>query len=101
MIPKFEKGFHSFVELVETNPLIYNTLHFDQYSRGLNIFRVLANNLKLKFEKSFPLVCRAFIAFLPIEMPEHGATYQASKKLQLLWKHAFVILDTQYHKQAI
>ena len=42
MISKFEKAFHKFVELVDTNPLIYNTLHFDQYSRPLfviaNIF---------------------------------------------------------------
>ena len=33
MISKFEKkAFHWFLKLVETNPLIYNTLHFDQYS---------------------------------------------------------------------
>ena len=48
-----------FVELVKRNPLIYNTLHFDQYSRlafPLNIFLFSAINSKTK---SFPLVCRA------------------------------------------
>ena len=33
MIPKFEKSFRKFVEQVETNPLINNTLLFDQYPR--------------------------------------------------------------------
>ena len=37
MIPKLEKkafDIHTkFVELVETKPLIYNTLHLDQYLR--------------------------------------------------------------------
>ena len=56
MIPKLKKKkvFHEFVELVESDPLIYNTLRFDQYWRGLNIFCFfLANNSKtiLKFEK--------------------------------------------------
>ena len=30
MIQKFEKASHKFVELVKTNLMIYNTLHFDQ-----------------------------------------------------------------------
>ena len=45
-----KKAFHQFVELVETNSLIYNTLHFDQYSRlafRFNIFRFSTNS---KFE---------------------------------------------------
>ena len=28
-----KKNFHYFVELIETNPLMYNTLQYDQYSR--------------------------------------------------------------------
>ena len=32
MILLLEKTFHKFVEHVETNPLIFNTLHFDKYS---------------------------------------------------------------------
>ena len=57
MIPKFEKKTsHQFVELFESNPLTYNTLHFDQYSRlsiRLNIFWFSAKISKtnLKFEK--------------------------------------------------
>ena len=53
-----------FVELVEKNPLICNTLQFDQYSRlafHLNIFKSSAKILKtsyLKFEKSFFLFYR-------------------------------------------
>ena len=44
------------VELVETNPLMYSTLDFDQYSLlaiSLNIYQFSANNSKtdLKFEK--------------------------------------------------
>ena len=38
------------MELVETNPLTYNTLHFDQYSRfaiRLNISWFLAINSKM------------------------------------------------------
>ena len=38
-----------FVEIVETNLLIHNTLHFDQYSCiaiRLNFFRFSATNLK-------------------------------------------------------
>ena len=50
MIPKFKKkNFHKFVEHVETNPLIYKTLHFDQYSHlaiRLNIFRFSGTNSK-------------------------------------------------------
>ena len=63
MITKFEKkASHWFVELVESNPLIYNTLHFGQYSRiviVLNIFRFSAKNSKTnsKFWKSFLSVC--------------------------------------------
>ena len=58
-----KKAFYSFVELVKTTPLIYNTLHFDQYSRlaiRLNIFRYSAikSETILKFEKN-PLVCWA------------------------------------------
>ena len=65
MIPKFEKKTsYWYVELVETNPLIYNTLQFDQYSRLtilLKKFRVSVKNLKInsKFDKNFSLVCRA------------------------------------------
>ena len=61
---KFEKKyFHWFVDLVESNPLIYNTLQFDQYSRitvRLNIYCFSAKISKTnsKFEKSFTLVCR-------------------------------------------
>ena len=39
------KTFHLFVELVETNPLMYNILQFDEYSRLailLHIFRFSA-----------------------------------------------------------
>ena len=58
MIPKYEKKnfpLPSFVELVESNPLIL-TLHFDQYSRfaiHLNIFWFSSNNsiTNSKFEK--------------------------------------------------
>ena len=51
-----EKTFHKFVELDKSNPLIYNTLHFDQYSRlpiCLNIFQFYASNSNsnTKFEK--------------------------------------------------
>ena len=59
MIPKLEKKtFHWLVEVVETNPLVYNTLHFDQYSHLttlLNIFWFSAKITKidLKFDKSF------------------------------------------------
>ena len=64
MITKLEKSFHKFVEIVETNPLICKTLHFDQYSRlaiCFNIFRFSAINSKtnLNRKKCFPLVCRA------------------------------------------
>ena len=46
------------------NLLVYNTLHFDQYSRlaiSLKICLFSANNSNTnsKFEKSFPLVCRS------------------------------------------
>ena len=34
-------------------------MHFDQYSRGLNIFPFSANYSKTNFEKSFPFICRA------------------------------------------
>ena len=55
-----KKNFHWFVELVKTNPLMYNTWHFDQYSRVaicLNIFWFSANNSKpnLKFEKKLSI----------------------------------------------
>ena len=61
---KKKKKIHWFVELVNTNPLIYNTLHFDQYpglAIRLNIFRFSEINSKtnFKFENSFPLVCIA------------------------------------------
>ena len=49
LIRNLKKAFHLFVELVETNPLIYSTLHFDHYSRldiSLIIFRFLVNNSK-------------------------------------------------------
>ena len=52
------------IEPDESNPLICNTLHFDQYSQlaiRFNIFWFSASNLKtnLKFEKkNFPIVCR-------------------------------------------
>ena len=60
MIPKFEKPSHSFVELVESNPMVYNTFHFDQYSHlsiHLNSFRFLAKISKTnsKFEKKFSI----------------------------------------------
>ena len=47
--------------VVKTNPL---TLHFDQYSRlaiRFNIFQFssIYSKTNMKFEKSFPLVCRA------------------------------------------
>ena len=56
IIPKLEKAFRKFVELVKTNPLMYNVLYSNQYSRlsiRLNIFRFSANNSKtnLKFEE--------------------------------------------------
>ena len=59
-----KKASHLFVKFVESNPLIYNTVKFDQYSRlaiRLNIFRFSANNSKTnqKYVKSFQLVCRA------------------------------------------
>ena len=55
MNPKFKKSFHKFVEHVDTNPLINNTLNFDQYSClaiCFDIFRFSAINSKtnLKFE---------------------------------------------------
>ena len=59
-----KKKFHKFVELEKTNPLICNTLHFDQYlhlSIRLNIFWFLANNSKtnIKFKINFLLVCKS------------------------------------------
>ena len=53
-----KKAFHYFLELIETHPLIYNTLQFDQYSQLailLNIFQDLAKISKnnLKVEKQF------------------------------------------------
>ena len=45
---KFEKAFHKFVELINMNPFLYNTLQFDQYSRLtiiLKIFWFSAKNL--------------------------------------------------------
>ena len=54
MIQKFEKSFHNIVELVETNPLMYNTLHFDQYPRLVipsNILQFSANNSKFEKKK--------------------------------------------------
>ena len=64
MIPKFEKSFHKFVEHVETNPYIYNTLHLDQYSclairLNIILFSAIYSETNLKFEKSFPSFCRA------------------------------------------
>ena len=66
MIPKLKKkSFHKFVELVETNRLIFKTLHFGQYSPLVirsNIFLFLAINSKKvirNLKKNFPLACRA------------------------------------------
>ena len=58
LIWNLKKAFNYFVELLETNPLIYNTLQFDKYSRLAILlinFYFLAENSKtnLKFEKSF------------------------------------------------
>ena len=41
MIPKFEKkkSFHNFVELVNTNPLIYNALRFTKYCKFSVVYR--------------------------------------------------------------
>ena len=44
-----KKNIHKFVELVETNPLIYNTLHFEHYLRlatRSNIFRYSSDESK-------------------------------------------------------
>ena len=66
MIPKFEKKTsYWYVELVETNTLIYDTLQSDQYSRLTILLkkknRFSVKNLKInsKFDKIFLLVCRA------------------------------------------
>ena len=61
VMPNLKKAFYEFVELVEKNPLIYNTLQFDQYSRLdiFWIFSVFGQNFENEFEKSFSLVCRA------------------------------------------
>ena len=62
---KFEKSLPLVcIQLLRTNPLIYNTMHFDQYSRPairLNILSVSSSNSKmnLKFEKKVPFVRRA------------------------------------------
>ena len=62
MIPKFEKkAFHYFLELGETNSLIYNTLHFDQYSLlaiRFNIFgfQPIIRNFKKAFHYFVELV---------------------------------------------
>ena len=58
MIPKYEKSFHMFVEHVEMNLLINNTLHFDQYSRlgiSFNIFRVFGHYFETNLKKDFHL----------------------------------------------
>ena len=61
-----KKTFHQFEEFIEYNPLIYNTLQFDQYWRlaiCLNIFwfsvKISKANLKLK-KKAF----RMFVEFV-------------------------------------
>ena len=50
----WKKNVSLVAELVESNPLIYNTLHFDQYSClaiRFNIFRFSANNAKTNLKK--------------------------------------------------
>ena len=53
-IQNWKKTFHYFVYFDKTNPLIYNALLFDQYSRltiSSNIFRFSANNSKTNLKK--------------------------------------------------
>ena len=50
---------------------MYSILHIDQYSRlaiRFDIFQFSANNSKtnMKFEKSFPLVCRELVKSNPL-----------------------------------
>ena len=50
-----KKAFYEYLDLVKTNPLIYNTLKFDQYSRfaiSLNIFLVFDQKFENEFEIS-------------------------------------------------
>ena len=47
-----EKSLQIFVELIETNPLMYNTLQFDQYSR----LSISFNFFGQKFEKEFEIL---------------------------------------------
>ena len=67
-----KKASHLSVDLVKKNPLIYNTLYFDQYSHlavRLNIFRFSADKSEtnLKFEKKkFRLISRARIETNPL-----------------------------------
>ena len=56
MIPKFAKK--------KSNPLINNTLHLNQYSSGLNIFRFSVNNLKTNFKWKAKLQV-SFSGYLP------------------------------------
>ena len=54
----WKKASHQFVELAESNTLIYNILQFDQYPRLtilLNIFRFSAkiSKINLKLKKAF------------------------------------------------
>ena len=58
-----KKAFHQFVELVESNPLIYNKVHFDHIQASLIVwifFGFQQKYWKLIWDlKSFSLVCRA------------------------------------------
>ena len=59
-----KKGSHQFVELIESNPLIYNIFHFHQYSRfSIWIFfgfQPKFSKTNLKFENVFhKFICRA------------------------------------------
>ena len=54
LFKNLKKAFHHFVELVKTNLLLCNTMHFDQYSLLailLNIFLFSANNSKTNLKK--------------------------------------------------
>ena len=54
-----KKAFPLVCRSCRVKSMIYNTLHFNQYSHGLNIFLFSANNLKTKLKlkkKNFSLV---------------------------------------------
>ena len=71
-----KKAFHKFLEHVQTNPLIYNTLHFDPYSRFSicsNIFRFSANNLKKNSNSEKTTTFHKFV--------EHVETNQLTYKI--------------------